>query len=221
MIKKIVCIFVSLWLAGCATTPKILPLDTTGLGLKGKSLVLVKRNSPDFIAMTSGKGMFAVVGVGAAIITGNKLVKEKNIVDPALDISQSLSKVLTSRYGLGTTEITRKTADEDDLNTIIALAAGKDYVLDVVTNGWNFIYDGFDFSHYLVGYSARLRFIDVKTAKVLATGQCIYDWKKAGKALVSYEQLLAHDAAVIKSYLAESVDHCTDHYVTTLFNNNT
>ena len=129
-----------------------------------------------------------------------------------------MAKVLKSRYGLG--EIASKTADEYDLSAVVALGAGKDYVLDVVTWRWGFWYEGvFDVSKYLVLYEARLRFIEVKTATVLAEGLCIYDWKKAGKALVSYDQLLANDAAVVKSHLAESVDHCTDHYAATLFNN--
>jgi hypothetical protein len=57
----------------------------------------------------------------------------------------------------------------------------------------------------------------VKAGKVLAEGLCIYDWKKAGKPTVSYEELMANDAAVIKKHLAESVDFCTRYYSKTLF----
>lgn len=65
--------------------------------------------------------------------------------------------------------------------------------------------------------SAKLRLIDVKAGKAVAPGLCIYDWKKAGKAPVSYEQLLANNAAVIKKHLSESVEHCTRFYAAKLF----
>jgi hypothetical protein len=167
--------------------------------------------------MTSGKGMFAVVGVGAAVKAGNALVKEKNIEDPALKISRSVAHALKSRYGVQLKGISREVVKDDDVAAIARRAAGQDYVLDVGTNAWSFIYDGFHLSDYLVGYSAKLRLIDVKAQKVLAEGVCVYDWKKAGKPTVSYEELMANDAAVIKKHLAESVDFCTHYYLKTLF----
>lgn len=211
------CIVVILGISGCASV-KTVPLSPgVSSGLRGASLVLIKRQSPDFIAMTSGKGMFAVVGVGAAAKAGNALVKEKGIEDPALKIGRSVAQVLKARYGVTVKGISRAYAESDDLQAITYLAAGQDYALDVATNGWSFIYDGFNFSDYLVGYSAKLRLIDVKAGKVLAEGLCIYDWKKAGKPTVSYDELMANDAAAIKNYLAESVGFCTRYYSKTLF----
>jgi hypothetical protein len=215
--KKIFYLVVSLIIAGCSSV-KIVHLNpAASANIQGKSLVLVKRRSPDFIAMTSKKGMFAVVGVGAAVKAGNALVREKGIEDPALKIGRSVAQVLKSRYGMTVKGISRAYAESDDLGVISRLAAGQDYALDVATNGWSFIYDGFSFSDYLVGYSAKLRLIDVKAGKVLAEGLCIYDWKKAGKPTVSYEELMANDAAVIKKHLVESVDFCTRYYSKTLF----
>lgn len=216
-IRFCLCLVLGLWFSGCASV-KTVPLSPgVSGGLKGASLILIKHQSPDFIAMTSGKGMFAVAGVGAAAKAGNTLVKEKDIEDPALRIGRSVAQVLKARYGVTVKGISRAYAESDDLQTITRLAAGQDYALDVATNGWSFIYDGFNFSDYLVGYSAKLRLIDVKAGKVLAEGLCIYDWKKAGKPAVSYEELMVNDAAVIKKHLAESVDFCTRYYSKTLF----
>lgn len=217
MKKIMLCFVVSLWVHGCASVKNIALTPSSSQNLRGKSLVLIKHQSPDFIAMTSGKGMFAVAGVGAAAKAGNALVKEEGIEDPALKISRSVAQVLKARYGVTVKGISRAYAESDDLQTITRLAAGQDYALDVATNGWSFIYDGFNFSDYLVGYSAKLRLIDVKAGKVLAEGLCIYDWKKAGKPTVSYEELMANDAAVIKKHLAESVDFCARYYSKALF----
>lgn len=215
--KKIILLSFSIWFIGCASTRNIAIDASNSSALKGKSLILVKRKSPSFIAMTSGKGMFAVAGVGAAASAGNKLVKEKNIEDPALSISQSVAKILQSRYDSVVVGTTKETSDSGDIKDIATLSSGHDYALDVVTNGWSFIYDGFNFSSYLVGYSAKLRLIDIKTAKVLSEGLCVYDWKKAGKKTVTYEELLENNAAVIKTHLSESIQHCTEFYDVTLF----
>lgn len=184
---------------------------------RGKSLVLVKRTSPDFKAFTAKKGTHTLINVNAAIRAGNGLVKDNKIVDPALDISKSVTRGLRSRYALTIAGINRKVAEDDDLGTITKLGGSKDYVLDVATSDWGFTSNGFKFSEYLVTYSAKLRLIDVKESKVIAEGLCDYDWKAAGKEFVDYEQLLADDAAVIKQHLTESVKYCTKHYLTKLF----
>jgi len=185
-----------LLLVGCASAP------TQRLSEK----------SPTFVAMTSGKGMFAVAGVGAAASAGNKLVRENGIEDPALVIGETIAKDLSNQHGVSVSGRSSTIADSDKIDEIVQLALGNDYALDVATNGWSYIYDGFKFSDYFVGYSGEMRLIDVSTSQVVASGMCIYDAKKAGKAAVSHDTLMANNAAYIKDELAAATDSCLQQF---------
>ncbi len=214
---KILPLIIAVSLLGACAAPQNLAISSDSLvSMRGKSLVLVQRESPSFVAMTSGKGMFAVAGVGAAVAAGNKMVSENRIVDPAMSISRSVAGKLEAQYGLtvsGETEL----ASSDSLTGIAALADGSDYALDVVTNGWTYIYDGFNFDDYFVGYSSALRLIDVRTAEVVSSGFCGYDAKKAGKAAVAHDTLLADNAAYIKQELADASAICVQEFTANLF----
>ena len=205
-----------LMLGACASTQNVAVSSDTRDAMQGKSVILVQRETPSFVAMTSGKGMFAVAGVGAAVAEGNKMVSENGIVDPAMTISRTLAENLVSDYGLqlqGETGV----ATSDSVDSIVELAGESDYALDVATNGWTYMYDGFSFGDYFVGYSSKLRLIDVRTGKVVSSGFCAYDAKKLGKGPVSHEKLLAENAAYIKQELADATDVCIQEFATKLF----
>ncbi|MBT8103978.1 MAG: hypothetical protein KJO95_13485 [Gammaproteobacteria bacterium] len=180
--------------------------------LNGKTVTLVQRESPSFVAMTSGKGMFAVAGVGAAAVAGNNLVKDAQIEDPANVIRSTLGDELVKRHGVSIVGHSDAVVSSDDVADVVLAAADSDYALDVVTNGWSYMYDGFKFSDYFVGYSARLRLIDVATSTVLASGMCAYDAKKAGKSAVPHDTLIADNAAYIKQELADATGSCVQQF---------
>ena len=134
-------------LGACASTQNTPVSSEVLASMDGKSFVLIERQSPDFVAMTSGKGMFALAGVGAAVTAGNRLVRDNNVRDPAMTISRALADDLVTDHGMtftGETEI----ADTGRVGDLIALADGSDYALDIVTNGWTYMYDGFNFGDY-------------------------------------------------------------------------
>lgn len=210
--KQLISASLCMMLIGCASvSTQRLTEDTLTL-LDGKSVTLVPRKSPSFVAMTSGKGMFAVAGVGAAAAAGNNLVQEKQIEDPAVVIGESFAQDLQSRHGVKVAGHSLSQADSADIGEIVKLAEGSDYALDVATNGWSYMYDGFKFSDYFVGYSSKMRLIDVATRNVVASGFCIYDAKKAGKIAVSHDRLMENDAAYIKQELADAADLCVQQF---------
>ncbi len=213
--KVLLLAMASVLLGACASTPNLAVSPETVEGMQGKSLILIQRESPDFLAMTSGKGMFAVAGVGAAVVAGNKLVAENDIVDPAMNISNSLAQKLANDYGL-TLRGETAGADADTVESVVELAQGSDYALDVATNGWAYMYDGFKFGDYFVGYSSKLRLIDVRTGEVVSSGLCAYDAKQAGKQPVSHETLIADNAAYIKKELADAADSCIQEFAANL-----
>lgn len=210
--KSLVIAILSLSLIGCAGVPTQRLSDDAVSSLEGKTVTLVRRDSPSFVAMTSGKGMFAVAGVGAAAAAGNNLVEEAEIEDPATAIGSALGQELTTKHGVSIVDQSNEVADSDDVGDVVQVAAGTDYALDIVTNGWSYMYDGFNFSDYFVGYSSRLRLIDVNTSRVLASGLCTYDAKKAGKPAVSHDTLTADNAAYIKQELSDATNACVQQF---------
>lgn len=214
--KVLTIIATMLLLSACASTQNVAVAPEVLSAMNGSSLTLIQRESPGFVAMTSGKGMFAVAGVGAAVAAGNKMVRENDVKDPAMAISRSLAASLATDYGLqvqGESDV----ASTDNVDELVALADGSDYALEVATNGWSYIYDGFSFGDYFVGYSSKLRLIDVSAAKVISSGFCAYDAKKAGKAPVTHETLLAEQAAYIKQELADAASQCIRDFATEIF----
>ena len=216
-VKKILLLVFLITVAGCAGTQKIAVDRTILPTLKGKTLIQVQRETPTFIAMTSGKGMFALAGVGAAAVAGNQLIKDSQIKDPARLISKSIAETLSSDYLLINNGQTDTVLDSHDRSKIVTAAKGNDYALDIVTNGWSFIYDGFKFSEYIVGCSVKLRMIDVQNEKSIAEGLCAYSTKLAGKPNVSYKKLLENDAAYIKQTLVDATEFCTNQFMVELF----
>lgn len=214
---KIVSVLLACALLGACASTQNLPASANALqAMEGKSLVVVQRETPSFVAMTSGKGMFAVAGVGAAAAAGNKMVKENGVADPAMTISRSLAENLAADFGVAVSEATQ-VSKSGDIDAVIANAADGDYTLDVATNGWSYIYDGFSFGDYYVGYSAKLRLVDVHAGTLVSSGSCAYDAKKAGKAPVSHEALLENNAAYVKQELAAATELCIQEFASKLF----
>ncbi|MGI9344042.1 MAG: hypothetical protein ACR2QV_14470 [Gammaproteobacteria bacterium] len=203
--------------AACAA-PQSKPIAPETLSsFQGKSLSLVQGDTPSFVAMTSGKGMFAVAGVGAAAAAGNDLVEEAEIEDPAIKISRSLARRLTADHALSLRGPTLRSEDADEAAEIAQLAKGSDYALEVATSGWTYMYDGFKFGDYFVNYSSKLRLIDVSSSEVISSGLCNYNGKLAGKSAVTHEKLLENDAAYIKKELADAKDFCVQQFTSGLF----
>ncbi len=216
IMKTLLIVVIALFLGACASTQNVAVSPDTLDSLRGKSLVLVQRESPGFVAMTAGKGAFAVVGVGAAIAEGNKMVEENSVADPVMTISKAVADGLVINYGLAL-HGEAVNADSGDVESLVKQAGATDYALDVVTNGWGYMYNGFKFGDYYVGYSSKLRLIDVTTAKVISSGFCAYDAKKRGKAPVSRDKLLADNAAYIKQELADAANLCIQEFSANLF----
>ena len=79
-----------LMLSGCVST-KIVPLKQDLVAdLQGGSIVTTRRAKPDFSAMTAGKAMFGLIGAAAMISSGNSIVAENEIEDPARYIGEKL-----------------------------------------------------------------------------------------------------------------------------------
>ena len=80
---------------------KLIPLSPADAStLQGKTLALTVHERPNFIAMTAGKATFALFGVGAMVIAGNKLIDDNHVADPAQIVRTNLANALRDADGM-------------------------------------------------------------------------------------------------------------------------
>lgn len=189
---------------GCAVQKPMTP-GVAG-SLKGKQGVTVPGRQPGFTAMTAGKAMFGAIGAAAMIAEGNEIVRRTGIEDPALKLGADLAQALSR--GLGATVA----APSAPINRVDPATIGQffpkaDFVLEVQTVDWSFVYFPSDWSRYRVIYVARARLIDPKTKQVLAEGTARHVPEKTPDA-PTYDELLASNGARLKAELNKSAAKC-------------
>lgn len=212
--RNIILVTILLALTGCASVKNI-PIDPAKRSdLQNKKLLVVQHETPSFVALTRGKGAFALAGVLAAIEAGDELVKQENLIDPAVLTSAKLSHAMSSKFNLSTS-IHPEKVSTDELSKLSELTTHQDYLIHLKTVGWSFHYEAF--GDYVFGFGIQFRLIDPNNLKTLAEGHCRYPLDtKAETATVPYEELVGNNAAYIKKQLSEGADFCSKHLISTL-----
>jgi hypothetical protein len=212
--KKLTNVAVVLALAftavGCATVKQNELTTDEALTLKNKSVVSVKYNQlPDFAAQTAANVQFGLLGLASAISSGNSMIKNNKIEDPAISISKKISDGLIANQSMKINQsndsVSTKATDEDLIKTY-----GKsDYILDVKTTGWSSIYFPTDWDNYRVMYTAQARLIDVKSRQVVIEETCTHvpEYKDTDTA-PNYSSL--ENGNGLKESLGQSVDYCVN-----------
>lgn len=203
--KIFVSIFSLIVLAGCVSAPtKVLTAQSTSQ-LSGRSVTSTRYGKPDFVAMTAGKAMFAVIGAAAMVVAGNKIVSENGIEDPAISISAQLTNRLR-QMGMMAHQ-NQSVASDDKVGALTSTYPGVDYLLDVKTINWSFSYYPTDWTHYRVNYSARVRLINTANGAIVGQFLC-NSTQEDPQAPPTYDQLLANNAAQLKKYLEMAGNAC-------------
>jgi hypothetical protein len=195
-------------LTGCVSVNQAALNTDTSTKLQGRSVAASKYATPDFTAMTAGKAAFAILGAVAMIAEGNGIVRDNAIDDPALTIAAGLQSRLGTAKGMTAVTNTAITS-KNDLPSVIASNPGADYVLDVQTLNWSFLYFPTNWTHYRVMYTARVRLIDAASKTVVAESGC-KSVPSDDKNAPTYDELLADKAALLKSHLAKAAAECVD-----------
>ncbi|SFH73080.1 hypothetical protein SAMN04515618_102190 [Collimonas sp. OK307] len=207
--RAIGAILITASLAAC-TTVSHTPLSQDGsVQLTGKKVVLTKYPTPDFSASTAGKAAFAVLGAIMMVAEGNEIVRTNGIEDPALKIGQGLATRLSEERGTTLVSNQNIVAASDDVQNLVSTYRGADYLLDVKTFAWMFLYFPSDWAHYRVIYSARIRLVDTSTKKVVAETLCKTARGDAQNP-VTKDQLLSNNASLLKTYLDKSASDCVN-----------
>jgi hypothetical protein len=113
---------------------------------------------------------------------------------------------LEDKYGLVTATGTAPLADSTDTRKLASLYSAGDFVLDVQTVNWSFVYRP-SLTHYRVLYSVKVRLIETHEAKLLAEAFC-YRKDDDDKNPPTHEELLADQAALLKTRLHDHAAEC-------------
>lgn len=193
---------------GCVSVKhRVIDADARA-ALSGRSLVVTRHETPDFSAMTAGKAGFGLIGAAAMISAGNTIVRENAIPDPAVGIADALAERLVAAHAMQR-QASDAVVDGTKPAELLATYPQGDYVLDVRTLNWGFVYYPSKWDRYRVPYSAQLRLIDRRTGAVVAeTGCASMQGDDANPP--SKDELLADEAALLKTYMANIVTACSD-----------
>lgn len=210
MFKNAICAAaMAVLVSGCVSVQNKPLAANASQALAHKSLAFTEYARPDFAAGTAGKASFGLLGAVAMIHAGNTIVAENDVKDPAPDISARLASKLAQDLDM---QLANAPLHEtsDKLGALTASAASSDYLLDVKTLNWQFIYYPTNWSHYRVIYAARMRLIDAHTKAVVAETMCKAQQPTNEKEAPTHEELLADHAAKLKDMLGRVTDGCTD-----------
>jgi len=199
----------ALTLVGCATVKPQAIEAKHSERLKNQTVATTTREKPSF--MMTSPGNMAIGGLIGALIaqsTGNRLIAENEVEDPADAISAGLLRVLQAHQG--TRQVTpAMPTTSNDPQKLASVGKGKaKFVLDVETTGWGAGYFPSAMSRYRVGYSARARLIDVETQAQIAEGGCRRE-TGFGDA-PTYDELWANKAAIMRRESALTVQECVE-----------
>jgi len=198
-------------LSGCVSTKTVAVDHNVLAGFRGATIVVSQREKPTFAANTAGKAMFGLVGAAAAISSGKEIIRENDVADPAVYISQALLTDLVRDQGLSVKD--GAATNTVDVAQLAKQYSGADLLIDVQTINWSYWYFPTNWSHYRVIYSAKLRLIDTKHAKLIADSFCARVPEETPDA-PTREELLDNHAAGLKKQLAIAADFCVQEFRT-------
>jgi hypothetical protein len=181
-----------------AAKDKPLPLSPeAGVQLRDKTVTITRHEKPSFVAMTAGKAAFALLGTAAMISSGNAMVRDNEIADPADIVERELAGAVIRHYGLQVPTAPSTVIKQSSTKDLLALKVESDYLLDVRSGGWNFAYYPVHWGKYWVGYSVQVQLIDKRVGAVVANLACNSSTNKH-EPFPTREALLDNKAQLLK-----------------------
>lgn len=177
---------------------KVLPLsESAAAALNGKTVAVTRHEKANFTAMTAGKATFAILGAGAMIAAGNKIVADNDIADPADVLERELATAVAKHYGMQLKEGPAPVIKASKPKDIAATQPDVDYILDVESAGWMFAYYATDWGKYWIGYNGHVQLIDRASGKPVADAFCNASTNKHA-ASPTKEAMLDNNAQLLK-----------------------
>ncbi|MFO6423908.1 hypothetical protein [Motilimonas sp. KMU-193] len=210
-LKLVLVSLVVLLANGCSTIKNDALTAEESAQLSQKTLVLSRYNElPDFPAQTALNVQFGLIGYASAVDSGNTIIANNNIADPAYSIAQKLAAGSATKHQVNLVELEQSVALDTEIGELVKRYSNYDYILDVKTLSWGSIYFPSDWDSYRVNYATHARLIETKSKKVIVEGSCSHfpEYADTNDA-PSYEEL--EDGTGIRKSLANTVDVCVDY----------
>ena len=212
LMNKIALISVYLLLSMACTKIRTNPMNPDlGQALRNREIVITQREKPDFVAESRGKALLGMAGAAWTIKSGNAIVRENDIDDPAVHIARQLSVALERKYATRTIPEKLGTK-EKDIAKLCSSKPDADLILDVRTINWSTTFFLNSWNKYKVTYVASLRLIDAKSQKVIAEGIFGRNPPKATSDAPTHKELLANNAAWLKEELNRDAELCVQDF---------
>ena len=206
--KKLLCVVVAAMPLAAAAAKKPVPLTPeAGAALAGKTIVVTRHEKPSFVAMTAGKAGFALIGAGAMIASGNKIVADNEIADPADILERELVPAVAKHYNFTLKPGPSPVIKAKKPKEIAATQTEGDYILDLQSIGWQFAYYPTDWNSYWTAYSVHVQLIERSSAKVVSDVFCNANNNKH-PASPSKDALLENRAQLLKDVTTNHAWSC-------------
>lgn len=177
---------------------KLIPLaQTDAAALQGKTVALTVHDRPTFVAMTAGKAGFGILGVAGMVKSGNTLIDQNHVADPASIVRDNISSALRDAFGVQLLPVDTSATNAKKPAEIAATHPEAAYVLDVRSNGWNYGYFAAKWGTYWIGYSVQVQLVDTRTGRQVSNAACNAD-TRANPNPPSRDQIHANGAKLLK-----------------------
>ena len=198
----------------CASVPDATPVkDTAALKSASGSLVSILETQPMIMHNQSSKAAFGVLGSVANVASGDKLVKDINLENPAPAMEASLKAYLTSKTGLNAGTDLDYSAKDAKKPKKLPLGEA-DYVLDVTTKLWGVNYFPTNWVNYQTYYTGDITLFDGTTGDIVAQNVCQYKYPETAAESPSYTELVSNNGTLLKANVQRLADRCVEDFKT-------
>jgi len=180
--------------------------------MRGKTVVISKRELPGFAVITPGKAVTAgLTGpIGGAMVglsatkEGQALLKQHQVIAPETTMAQELAKPLAAKTGARVIPATNSVSALD-VKSLSSAYPQADYVLDVATTAWMGSYYPMTFTKYFILHGTRMVLVERNSGRIIAQGFHVYQGKDKDHA-PNYDGIFANNAAFLKAETKKSTD---------------
>jgi hypothetical protein len=198
--------------SGSASPPK--PIA----GMSGKTVMLVRRPTPDFMYLTGGA---ALSGAVAAVLpphdtagpaseskaAGAAVLADAKVEDPTVRVGDILFADLVSTYGLTAVASGPETVANGSELEKLRKQGRSDLIFEYYTENWRTFYFLFDFTHLDIWYYGKARLIDTHTAKSIRQESCARK-PKLSPSTPTQEELLADHGVKLRQAVSAVEELC-------------
>jgi hypothetical protein len=187
-------------------------------GISAKTVMLVRRPTPDFMYLTGGGALSGAVTAvlpphdsagpaKEATTAGAAVLADAKVEDPTIRIGDILFADLVSTYHLTAIASGPETVASSNELEKLRSRSRSDLIFEYYTENWRTFYFLFDFTHLDIWYYGKARLIDTHTGKSIRQESCTHK-PKLTPSTPTQEELLADHGVKLRQAVGAAEDLC-------------